>query len=367
MAAHARDYQWVNGNSRIDFWVSGETTSDPVMGPAYFNSRFDMDDVSAGQNARLTICLRVCLAEVGPWTKTVTDRDGRPFLQWPQVLDYWTNSWKPLAHWPDKVFDLFRTWVEQQATSFWGNKDSSWGNSGFWLFCTRPDWQGLDWPRGGNRPTHRLYVNCDFECIRAAGDGDAHVLIHCAYLNPKVPPPPAPACAPVGSPPSNGPKICAFVNPGRASRTGTGLLTFETIAPRDVPCLPNIKLTRPITGYCVPHEIGHAIGLPHIGVLERRPDCLMRVEKGDNGSCLECMTGGTEADANNIMGYGHKTTLINALPWAVRAAEHTHTNPSDWMIGLGQRAPLDLNHLRQFTGNPQAPAARMREYRESNK
>jgi hypothetical protein len=307
---------------KIDYKISGETTVD---WPAYYNSFFSTEGVNATQNARLTIVLRAKLVPIGPKTQIHASSPERGFLKWPKVLNVWDKTWVDCGEWPDVFWLNFQSVVPDAAARFWSNTEPAWGNPGF---CLMPvgDWKGLDWPLGA-RPTHRLNVDCDFVWHPADNEDDAHIIFYCAFLP-----------WPKGTPPTVQ-RVAAWVKPGRTNATGCGFLTWDQVSlPAHCSCgvLPPILIGAPI-----PHEIGHAIGLLHIGVTKRLKSCLEA--KGLTKDGLDpCALGDTPEDKNNIMGYGNKVTFENALPWLVRATQHTHTKQSDWMICMGKRAPRQL-------------------------
>jgi uncharacterized delta-60 repeat protein len=316
----------------FEFKISKETQVCPYFKTAYFNSFLSMEGVGPSQNAKLSIALRVWLEEVTPNTPA------NDYIDWPNMLDVRDKKWYALERWPAGLYEHFRQIVQKQAQDFWSNQDPTFGNSGM---CLMPvgDWDGLDWPPCN--PTHRLNVDCDFTWVWATGKPDAHTMFYCVY--PKSPPPPA-----VFQP-------TVFGSPGTATRTGVGLLTWEC-ANRESWCsvqdLARITKGRwePImVRKIIPHEIGHTLGMPHIGVSVGTPECIASILGPDPDPNIDpCYYGSTQEDSKNIMSrFGSKVSFVNALPWLLRLNEHTHTSPKDWMICMGQRPPTPLSLLQK--------------------
>lgn len=103
-----------------------------------------------------------------------------------------------------------------------------------------------------------------------------------------------------------------------------------------------------IPHYTIPHEIGHALGQPHIGELRKTTACIAAI-KGNPGDPHS--TGGSNSNrcygygeppsiAENIMGYGLKFEEVNAQPWRDRIAEHTSTKAEDWKVAMSEMFPF---------------------------
>lgn len=104
--------------------------------------------------------------------------------------------------------------------------------------------------------------------------------------------------------------------------------------------------------YTIAHELGHAIGLPHIGVLKHRPQCQFAIALKslgvknvsshlDRGSNSKVCYGRFDSPglAENIMGLGTRFEAVNAQPWLDTAAMHTNTKASEWNVVLEHASP----------------------------
>jgi hypothetical protein len=89
-----------------------------------------------------------------------------------------------------------------------------------------------------------------------------------------------------------------------------------------------------------PHELGHALGMPHSGLLYRDPVALAQAAAG--GSCgNDKATYGIDRPhyiGDNIMGSGSEVTAINALPWTNRVGMHLaeKLRPQQWKVIVRQ-------------------------------
>lgn len=104
--------------------------------------------------------------------------------------------------------------------------------------------------------------------------------------------------------------------------------------------------------YTIAHEVGHAIGLPHIGVLKSRPQCTFAIamkklgitgvgSRFARGANAEVCYGefDTPGLAENIMGLGTRFEAVNAAPWVKTVAMHTNTLERDWRVNVGRIGP----------------------------
>jgi hypothetical protein len=307
-------------------WISGATVVHSTMGPAYYNTALTMDDASATQNAKLTIYLRVLMVPAPLQMHPLADvpdpsaPGGKRKARVEYVpVDERNTVFRAvkLKEWdmrPAGEFDQFRLGVKGQADGFWDNTQ----------LCLIPpkDYRGLLWP--ANRPTHRLNVDCRFELVWANSYRDAHRVIYCKSIDEP--------------------------HDVFTLRSNMGV-NYGVLDSGDL--MPNAVWSNQVgiggtpamvgVGYCVPHEFGHALGLPHVGIQSGERSCLnaMAGRPTDMGP-TQCYLGPTVTDSLNVMGLGCLIAPWNGLPWLLRAPLHTTTHLADWRIVVGKRAPQPL-------------------------
>lgn len=274
-----------------------------------FDSELNTSMVNETTNAELTIKLRVWLEQINPRQ-----------VQLPLFMDFLGPIQLPLdvKNDSDDVPWVIRQWQPKEWFSFTNEyiRDGQrFWNGRFWL-RTPDDFDELDVPKG--HPYCRPNIWCRFNLTLARSPADAHTSISVVQL-------------------------VANEKQGHDFRS-TAVLYSKFDLKSDFSQDHSGKWHRQRTFI---HELGHSMGLPHIGVMTNAPSCTAAVAdpKKDGTNSSECYDGANSEEADNVMGRGMKMTAIDALPWRKRLAEHTGTADTDWRAFRHRDYPRYLKHI----------------------
>lgn len=237
-------------------------------GAGSFDSGLDDTMVRGDTNAELTLYLRIFLEQV-PGGGTIGDHDGTQFS---------------VRAWTQAAWDVWKRRYQQQAQAFWHGK--------FWL-RTPDTFTELDATINGVR--YRPNIYCRFRLSVVDTAATAHKTIRVARLVPT-----------------------AGMNSGTFRSNDSLYDDFDLGVGRYV------RGGRVYYQRTFIHEVGHALGIPHIAVMTNNPSCTAGSTNAD--ACY----GVTHAERRDIMGFGMNLSLNDALPWKKRIAEHTHTSETLW-------------------------------------
>lgn len=226
-------------------------------------------------NADLTIYIRVFFDKIDPAGGARTGTH----------MDYDTN--RRIQRWAPGEFERFVRNLTTGASRFW--------NGVFWL-QTPPHYHGLDYP--DTNPTHRCNLYCRFELEAAPSAADAHYTI----------------------------AVCR-VRDGEVFRSHSTLFSQRDI--QSDHRIPR-STTRFWTHY---HEVGHLIGLQHVGTGGTR---------ADPSDGAETAYGVTRAEMEDVMGRGHTRHNWHAGPWQQAAEAFTSIRAADWTVAQHRLYPARL-------------------------
>ncbi len=238
-------------------------TPDVVRGTGSFNSEFRTNMANPTTNPELTIVLKLHLDKVTTAVQTtIQDVDGTSF----NVVDWTTDGWR-----------RFRNNFQAMGQAFWSGK--------FWLLSPS-GMSELQVAQGGRRYQCNVWCRMRLEVQETAAG--AHQTIRCVRVR------------------SN----------GGAMNSSTFRSHAQLYDQYDLGVGTYVRGGKSYTQRTFIHEIGHALGLPHIAQMTGNAACPAANTNAD--ACY----GTTHDERSDIMGFGHTLTLREASPWQNRIHDH---------------------------------------------
>jgi len=260
------------------------------------------------QNHSLKLYLRIFLKQVNNQT-TAADSKNRNF---------------PVKNWTSDEWSRFTSQFERQS-NLWNNR--------FWLIPPRT-FGVMDAQNGGHKVRPNVACRLIVEIVGSAAT--AHRTINVVNLD------------------VDAIKKQRGINPTSGTfKSNDKLYDSLDVKARNNTYDDDQGVEHTIKNYfTIAHELGHAIGLAHIGVLKSRPQCKFAIALKKLGvkNVSSHLARGSNAEvcygeydtlglAENIMGLGTKFEVINAQPWIDRVVMHTNTASHDWKVELGLTPP----------------------------
>jgi hypothetical protein len=279
-------------------------------------------------NHTLTLVLKLHLNKVEPTTIRLP-LVGKLQLPYPD----WDGTYFAIKPWDGTAYSAFQRQFLRQC-AYWNDK--------FWLIPPA-GFTGLDYKFGGR--TIRPNIYCHLYVSVVATAGGSHRTFSIVNLDK----------------PSAARQLRKSEKDLDASDFRSDSVTYDSLDTRPVP-LPfednKGKVHSKVPRSTIAHEIGHALGLPHIGVSHGAgaPQCQVAVladsllpksitshasfpalYKGAGNSQACYGSSGPASLGKNVMGYGLEFDHTNAQPWLDRIALHTKTRASDWKVSVKTR------------------------------
>jgi hypothetical protein len=282
----------------------------------------------AGRNHLFVITLRIYLQKINSPPTTKTDSNGQ--------------AW-PIKAWTDTQWAAFQLMVKQQAQD-WDKRFTLVPKNYMAHYVANPGGKKSPclWSANGklySEPTFAVNVECKFMLQLLNSPSGADRVIDVANLD------------------TAHPAFTSFLLAGGKADSKTfrsnALLydSLDGIATQfSIP--DNIGHMQSITHKSVQHEIGHALGLPHIGVTMKTAKCLDAKAKAESHTPVSdphasggknseyCYGYGESADiAKNVMGFGIQFAAVNAEPWLTAVCDQTGTKAEHWEVVVDKKVP----------------------------
>jgi hypothetical protein len=264
-----------------------------------FDSELRTTMVNSQVNAELTIVLRVFLQKVD--TKTAgllypefhDSSDPNPAKKF-DIRD-WDAKGKHSTGYRGEYAD-FTNRYQREGQGFWTGK--------YWL-QTPDDFADLDWPASPGPATHRPNVYCKFrlELVNSAA-GKPHKTIQLIRLD----------------------RVHGQSTTFRSDDSHYDNFDLQTADYNNI--VDNNGKKHNFHQKSFVHEIGHALGLAHIGVLLNNAAAVA----APNSPAAYGFGTLSKNDAANVMGYGMTLTAIDAQPWVNRIEAHTGAAKAKWKL-----------------------------------
>ena len=263
-----------------------------IRNTASFDSHLYTDEMSPKTNATFYLIIRICLKKGAVGATAAHD-----FGYNPAAADAAAHTWESLP-WPAGQWDKMTTRFANDAERFWSGK--------FWLVpkMAYPELQVTS-----GKQKYQCNAYCRLLIYVKDSAADSHKVITLYNIKRR---------------------------PGAAFREDSATYIQST--------MDEVQVLKDRWGLVykqrtVFHEVGHVLGLPHIGVTTGMK---YKNAAGTSTMCVaddgaphdRCYEGPKSSDTNSVMGKGSGISAREARPWADRIEEHTGIDTDKWKISL---------------------------------